>query len=235
MKALFCTILSRAARRAAGFAKADQAIAAVEFGIIMPVLILFTLGAGEASRYVNVTRQLTSLAYAEANLVAERPTGSAAMTANDILFVEYATPVNFPAILPDAIRNGYSGSTGWMKDIGFTISSVVFTATPTGCTSGCTYVGNVAWSVADTNSAAVTSVKRSCVVPPTAASDTAEPSATTLPSDVFTSGSLIVVDLVYKFKPVFGSAFFPTVTLRRSAYVQPRYLTSVLYSGTPSC
>ncbi len=77
---------------------------------------------------------------------------------------------------------------------------------------------------------------RSCgVAPVPAASDKAEPSLTTLPPDVFTSGSLIVIDLAYTFTPVFGSAFFPSVTLRRSAYVQPRYLTSVSYSGPGHC
>jgi hypothetical protein len=240
IESLLHTLKSRAISRRPGgfvrstgvlarFARAETAIVAVEFAIIMPTLIMFTLGAGEVSRYVNVTRELTNLAYAEADLVAERPSGSATMSILDIVFVEEATPINFPAILPDAARKGYSGNQGWSNDIQFTISSVIFSPTVTGCTSSCTYKGAVAWSLSSNAS------PRSCSTAPTSVADGMEPSLTTLPADVFTSGSLIVVDLAYTFTPVFGSAFFPTVTLRRSAYLQPRYLSSVSYSGPMAC
>ena len=43
---------------------------------LMPALMIFMLGGGEAARYVNVSRALTNLAFEEANLVAERPSGS---------------------------------------------------------------------------------------------------------------------------------------------------------------
>lgn len=231
------TMTARLQQKIAAFAAARGAVAAIEFAIIFPVLLIFMLGGGEAARYVNASRQLTNLAYSEANLVAERPstTAGATMTANDVIFVQQATPVIFPEILKDAARQG----TTWSADqhFLFTISSVVFSPTVTGCTSGCTYKGAVAWSLyqGGLSTATVASKLRSCSVAPVSVPDSQQPSLTTLPADVFTSGSLIVVDLAYTYTPVFGSAFFHSVTLHRSAYLQPRYLSKVNYSGTLQC
>ncbi|MGD0634279.1 MAG: TadE family protein [Beijerinckiaceae bacterium] len=229
------TITATLQQKIAAFAAARNAIAAVEFAIIFPVLVIFMLGGGEAARFVNASRQLTNLAYSEANLVAERPVGYATMTSNDIIFVQQATPVIFPEILKDAARQ----STTWSADQNFlfTISSVIFTPTVTGCTSSCTYKGAVAWSLyqGGLSTATVASKLRSCSVAPVSAPDSQEPSLTTLPTDVFTSGSLIVVDLAYTYTPVFGSSFFHSVTLHRSAYLQPRYLPHINYSGTLQC
>jgi Flp pilus assembly protein TadG len=235
MKVFIKTIMTGLREKVTAFAAAKAAVAAVEFAVIMPMLLILMLGGGEAARYVNVSRQLTNLAYSEANLVASRPATSASMTANDITFVQQATPVVFPQILKDAVRKGTAWSAD--QDFLFTISSVVFTPTPASCTSSCTYKGAVAWSLyqGGLTTAAVATKVRSCSVAPVSASDTAAPSLTTLPADVFTSGSLIVVDLAYTYTPVFGSSFFHAVTLHRSAYLQPRYLSSVAYSGTTQC
>jgi Flp pilus assembly protein TadG len=214
----------------ASFSRARHGIAAVEFAIVMPVLLMFLLGGTEIARYINMGGAMTRLAYAEADLVAERPSGSAALSTNDIIFGEEATPLIFPEILRDAARQGLAGGNqAWMNDIQFTISSVTFTPTVAGCTSNCTYTAAVTWSSAQNAS------KRSCTIAPTQASDTAEPSLTTLPADVYTSGTLIVVDLAYQYVPVFGGAFVPPIWIRRSAYLQPRYNNAITYSGIPSC
>jgi Flp pilus assembly protein TadG len=202
----------------------------VEFAIILPVLTLLILGGGEVARYVNVSREITNLAYAQADLVAERQQGSSSLATSDIIFGEEATPLMFPEILLDAARKGLAGGNqAWMNDIQFTISSVTFTPTPTGCTSNCTYTAAVTWSYAQNAS------KRSCSTAPLKAADTDEPSLLSLPADVYTSGTLIVVDIAYQYVPVFGGGFISPKWIRRSAYLQPRYNSAISYAGVPSC
>jgi hypothetical protein len=106
-----------------------------------------------------------------------------------------------------------------------TISSVSFTPTVAGCTTKCTYTPSIVWSLG-------TNVTRSCKVPPVSTSDNSNPSMTTLPADVFTANSLIVVDLVYPFVPLFGTKYIPPIAIKRSAYLQPRYLPSVTMVNT---
>jgi hypothetical protein len=130
--------------------------------------------------------------------------------------------VIFPQMLQDAARKGIS----WKNDISISIAGVLFTGKPAGCTpSNCSsYDANVVWNSGPN--------KRTCGVLLTPAPDTATPSPTTLPTDVFGPGSLIVVDIVYNYAPIFGSVFtklfgsplFGTIPIARSAYLAPRYV-----------
>ena len=200
------------------FARARSAVAALEFAIIMPVLVIFMLGGAEVARFVYVSRTMTNLANSLATLVAERTT---ALNFNDIVFDFYSTVVTSPFLLSDAASRG----TTWNYDVALTMSSVIFTPTKSGCTSGCTYTGQVAWSVNSPIAA-----QRSCTVAPVPAADTAPPSLATLPKDAFTAGSMIVADVVYNYTPIFGSGIFSNFTIRRSFYLQPRYQTSISYT-----
>jgi hypothetical protein len=108
------------------------------------------------------------------------------------------------------------------------MTSIKFTATPTGCTTTCTYKPAVVW----TNGA------RSCGSTITAVADTSGYSPTTLPSDVFGPGSLIVVDVWYTFTPTFAAAYMPAIYIERSAYMAPRNVPVVESQATaqaPAC
>jgi Flp pilus assembly protein TadG len=196
------------------FRTAKTAIAAVEFAVIMPMLVLFIVGGAELARYINTTRKLTNLAESLANLMAERTT---AIAYDDLMFNFNSTLVTFPQVLRDAANNGV----GWNADISVTLSSIKFTPTVTGCTASCTYKASVIWTAGSL-------ARRSCTVAPLSAPDTATPSLLTLPADVFTSGTIVVADVSFTYQPLFGGRFFPASTvLRRSVYLQPRYLTEI--------
>jgi Flp pilus assembly protein TadG len=199
------------------FIKSGRAVAAIEFAFMMPVLILFMLAGVETVRYVNTSRQLTEFVYSAASLIAERTSN---ITLNDIIFGKTSVVVTFPGILSDAARK----NTVWSTDMQYTASSIVFTPTINGCTSNCTYNAKVAWTFGAN--------PRPCNVSLTSVSDSASPSPSSLPADVFTSGSIIVVDLIYTYTPIFGAQFVPIIQMKRSAYLQPRYLTSISYTNS---
>ena len=208
-------------RLMSGFARARSGTVAVEASLILPILFFLLLAGSEIARYANTARQLTNLANSMASLVAERTTG---FTFYDAVFTYNSAMVTFPSVLGDSTRKGIA----WNFDIAVTVSSVVFSPTVAGCTSNCSYKGKVAWSInmpiAQT---------RSCTTAPTAVADTAPPSMTTLPQDVFNAGSLIVADIVYTYVPLFGSGVLPTMTIRRTVYMQPRYMSSIPYTTIP--
>jgi Flp pilus assembly protein TadG len=211
-------------RRAKEFWRARQAIAATEFALVLPLLVMLMLGSVEVARVIIAARNVTAVATTAAEMLSENIT-----TRTDYVDLDFAvasTMVIFPQILQDAAQKGIS----WKNDISISIAGVLFTGLPAGCTTNCTsYTANVVW-----NSGAN---KRACGVNLTSAADTAAPSNTTLPADVFPvapllGASLIVVDIAYNYTPLFGSAFtalfgsplFGTIPIARSAYLAPRYV-----------
>ncbi len=200
---------------ASGFARADRGVALLEFSLIMPFLIALLLGSFELTRYINTTRQITNLADSIAQLFAQNTTGS--INDTDLHFAIDSTMVTFPNVLGDAHKQGIY----WWQDIYVSMSSVSFTPTVTGCTSNCTYNAKVMW----------TTGARPCSTNLTPASDTAPPSLTTLPTDAFGPGSMIVVDIAYNYRPIVATNLLGVKTISRSTYLQPRYVSSVKYAA----
>ena len=188
-------------------------------------MLLFVFGGFETVRAVTCARRLTFLANAIGEQVTANTTGQVANA--DMHFYYNSTMVVFPQVLKDAAQYGNY----WWQDINISVSSVSFTTAPAGCTSGCTYTPSVLWSGG---------AYRSCILPPVSATDQATPSATTLPTDVYGPGSLIVVDLTYNFHTMLTGSFLgnylpglTNIVLKKSVYVQPRYVSTINYhSGT---
>ncbi len=207
------------------FGRSVSGLAAVEFALLLPVMLIFIFGGVETVRAITCARRLTYLANAIGQQVTAGTTNQIANA--DMHFVYNTAVAMFPQVLKDASRYGNF----WWQNITISVSSINFTVTPTGCTSGCTYTPAVIWSGGG---------YRSCTTPPVAATDTAAPSATTLPTDVFGPGSLIVVDLTYTFNTFLSGSFIAryvpnlnSLVLRRSVYMQPRYVPTINYhSGT---
>jgi hypothetical protein len=206
-------------RRAKEFWRARQAIAATEFALVLPLLLMLMLGSVEVSRVIIAARSVTAVATTAVEMLSQNGTGNVSYV--DLHFASDSTMVIFPQILQDAKQKGIS----WKNDISISMAGVCFGSSPTtcACMPTCTYA-NVVWNSG--------SNKRTCGVNLTSAPDTAAPSKTTLPADVFGPGSLIVVDIVYNYTPMFGSVFtalfgsplFGTVPIARSAYLAPRYI-----------
>ena len=106
---------------------------------------------------------------------------------------------------------------------GVTISSIVMTPTVSGCTSDCTYTAHVAWSgvfegtgqVRPCDTVQGTSVLNSVA-------DTANPSPSTLPVDIYSAAPLLVVDVTYTFQPLFFTFITGNVVMAQSSYLSPR-------------
>jgi hypothetical protein len=207
-------------RRAKEFWRARQAIAATEFALVLPLLVMLMLGSVEVARVIIAARNVTAVATTASEMLSQ---GTRPVQYGDLHFASESTMVIFPQILQDAAQKGIS----WKNDIAISIAGVCFsppgsTACTLPCPSNC--VANVAWNSGPN--------KRTCGVPLTSAPDTASPSKTTLPADVFGQGSLLVVDIVYNYTPMFGSIFtalfgsplFGTIPIARSAYLAPRYV-----------
>jgi hypothetical protein len=213
-------------RRTKEFWRARQAIAATEFALVLPLLVMLMLGSVEVARVMIAARNVTAVATTASEMLSQ---GTRPVQYGDLHFASESTMVIFPQILQDAAQKGIS----WKNDIAISIAGVCFSPpSSTDCTLACTSncIANVAWNSGPN--------KRACGTALTSAPDTAAPSKTTLPADVFPAvgasagGSLIVVDIVFNYTPMFGSVFtalfgsplFGTIPIARSAYLAPRYV-----------
>jgi Flp pilus assembly protein TadG len=213
-------------RRLLGFGCDVRAIAAIEFAFAAPLLIGLVAGGYEMSRAVSQARQLTSLANSIAMMLTTNTSG--AVSYLNLHYAFDSAMINFPAVLGDS----YSKSKSWNNDISISMAGVSFTPTVTGCTTSCTYKANIVWTGG--------SAARACGSNPSAAPDATSPSPSTLPTDLFDTVStpagtaaplfVIAVDLVYTWSPTIFPKFFGSLTLKRSAYLSPRYVTQIKYS-----
>ncbi len=228
------------------FARSTRAIAAVEFAIILPLMIIVMLGSVEVARLLTFSRRVNLVANTAVQMLSEpavaqvpsnvtipapNNVSSGNVTYTDLHTAQDSAMVIFPQVLSDAAQKGIS----WTNDIKISMASVRFVPPPSGCKSSCSYQANVVWASGPN--------ARTCGVPLTAADDNVTPSKTTLPKDLFPSpstpvtnlysaGSIVVVDVDYTYTPLFTSKFFGSIRMQRSAYLSPRYVQLVLYDST---
>ena len=189
-----------------------RGVAAIEFAIGAPIFVLLLLLGFDVTRYAIATRRLEAVASTVGQMVSVSASGQIAPA--DLQFYKDSAMVIFPQVLQDSFRKGIS----WSNDLAITVSSIVFTGVSP------VFVGTTKWSAGPS--------LRACIVPMLPTSDTAPPSPQALPQDTFGAGTLIVVDVVFTFRPTVASAFLQSIPIARSFYVQPRYVSSIAYSGT---
>ena len=218
----------------ARFADDRRGVSAIEFAVVLPMLVMLMLGGIQLVTYVNATRKVELVAQSISQMLSQAvpPPGSTIATVNatDLHFSYDASLVLFPSLMKDGPRQGLQ----WWQDIAINYASVSFTQTSTGCSdpadmSAC-YTANVVW----TSSGTPGGNERPCAIPLLPAANAAPPSPGTLPRSVYGPGTLIVIDVVFTFKPSFGAKFFPESRIARSVYVQPRYATLVNYDTANS-
>ena len=205
----------KAVHKKAAFRRNENGMAMVEFGLIFPVLVTLLLALVEVSNLATSNRRLQVVANSITQMITQSSTG--VVNYVDVQFAIDSTMVLFPLVLSDSANKGIS----WSSDISVTVSSVVFSLQNALCTSNCTYNAKVAWSGG--------SNKRPCNFNLTATPDTATPSSTTLPTDVYGPGSLIVADVVYTYKPWIWLTLLPAITVSKSVYLAPRYIPPTSY------
>ncbi len=199
----------RAVKRLVRAAADRRGVAALEFALLAPVLVVIAMSLYDVTNAVISWWQLS----AAADAIARMATGMAATTTNtNSLTRTQASTVSTAvfAVMPTL-------SSAPASTYGVAISSVVMTPTVAGCTSDCTYNANVAWSVGLQGNAA----RRPCGQL-NQAPDTQPASITTLPVDAFTSAPVVVVDVTYDFTPLFTTLFGAGLRFMESAYMSPR-------------
>lgn len=217
-------------RRAATYLVGTEAVAAVEFAVLFPVILVLSLVALQVAAYISAVRKVERIGGSVAQVVsqaapADNTTTTAYLTSGDLTFAYNASMLIFPYILRDSKRKNQA----WFEDISVSISSVQFTQKSTNChdpsnLSAC-YTAQLAWTTSY-------HPVRACGVPLTPTPNTSVPSGSSLPQSVFGPGSLIVVDVVFQFAPTFAANLIPPITIRRSAYMQPRYASLIKIDPT---
>ena len=204
--------------------RSTSGLAAVEFALVIPFIIMFIFGGYEAVRAINSERRLTVLANAIAQQITAAtatPGASYAELANADLHFFYNTAI---VLFPQALADGARYGNAWSQNVSISVTSVSFTPVPPTCTSNCIYLANVMWTSG--------AQPRPCLLPLSSQSDQAPPTPSRLPADVFGPNSLIVVDLAYSFRPIIGGQYFGNnLVIRKSVYIQPRYVSSIYYKG----
>jgi Flp pilus assembly protein TadG len=206
-----------------------QAIAAVEFALILPLMLMIYLGLVEFSRGLRASQKLDLVAHVLADLTAQKltggaGTGQAGINNSDVtaIFGAATTLMSLP-----------SDDT----TVKMTISEVTITApTPT------TWEARTSWSIVKNGA-----TKRNCQL--LDAADVAPVSFTTMPTSYTTAsasgvnpvtGSVIVADVVYSYSPKINFEFYkwqsaPTWTMQRTSYAAVRNTYSpnhIQYVGT---
>lgn len=209
------------------FWKKRDGVAAIEFAAVFPLLFLLLAGAFELSRAVMAARQLTSLADSAATMIASDSNGVIYYT--DLHYAYDSAMITFPRVLSDS----FAKNIPWSSDITISLAGITFSPTVSGCTVSCSYKASVVW----TGGASA----RKCGSTIQSASDSNAPTPTTLPSDLFTpipnpNGGYnsppftVVADITYTWTPILFSRFFGNITLQRSAYVNARYASKIVYT-----
>lgn len=191
----------------------SQGFVAVEFALALPVLGLMLLGFIELDRYAWATRELET----SSNAIAQMLSQLERVEPSDVKYAQDAVMVLFPRALEDSARLG----TSWDRIVKIGMSEIDFTPTVPGCVSRCTYQAKVGWSGGTD--------RRPCNVVMTSVPNSQTPTRTTLPSDVYSPNSVIVVDLTFAYQPLFAANIFGPLTIRRTSYLQPRYVNNLPY------
>jgi Flp pilus assembly protein TadG len=205
------------------FLSARGGVTAIEFAFISPIMIMMTFGCIDLARYAIATEKVSKVASTIAQMITvndSSPTGNnavGAVTYVDLQFYHDSAMVIFPDVLADAAKEGVP----WTQDISISMASVNFTTTQTNCGSTCTYTPKVIWTGGNN--------PRPCTPAPTPVSDTSIPSSSTLPTDLWGPGSVIVVDVNYTFHPFFSSYIPLAIPIVRSTFLAPRYKSQITY------
>ena len=210
----------------------DNGVAALEFAIVAPTLLILMLGGLELVNYIRTVRKIELYASSVSEMISQAvppnsQTTSASVNKTDIHFAYDSGLVIVPYLMTDATRKKIS----WWQDVSVDFASVQFNQISNNCNgqadqSTC-YTAKVLWTSTGTSGLNY----RPCLQPqqPT---NSSVPDPNHLPSNVFGSGSLIAIDVVFKYTPSFGSGLFPTLSIARSVYVQPRYADVINYDIT---
>ncbi len=196
-----------------------KAIAAVEFALVFPLMMLMYFGSAETTIAVTAGHKLGDVALEMGLLLSAEVSKNLQDSDFDAIF-QAATPMMFPF----NIAGG---------KLSITLTSVTFVPIAQGST---TYNAMVDWSVTTGTKANL----RPCSTALTLTGDTVGPSPTTLHGSLVQGGSLLIVDLVYNYPTPFNINFKtplgqyhspPLIVMKRINTEAPRNFPQLAYAG----
>lgn len=212
-------LLQRARGTISRLSGEDRGVAAVEFALILPLMLTIYLGTSEISLAVIASRDVELVARAVADLVSQQPSGT-------YLDDTQMTPIWSAA---NAIMSPYPTTT-----LKMTVTSIKFvtggvTADANGGSSK--YDAKVQWSILGPNGGAL----RPCNTTLTPVANGSGYAATAVPVGLYVATTLIASDVAYQYTPTFGNALFTglpsALNMNSTIFMKPR-ASDVLYTGT---
>ncbi len=213
-----CVYADRLQRELA-VARADKkGVAAVEFALILPLMLVLYIGTAEITTALMANRKMTIVARALSDLVAQEDSTSGITNATLNNIFGAATAIMSPF------------NTASLK---MTISSIKFVPKSDDATN---IKAMTIWSIRKT----ATATARPCG--PSAISKVANTNAasyTTMPSGLYQAGTIIVADVEYRFTPNLGGQFLAWsssksfIDMRHTTYMKPRTQDEIIYNQSP--
>ena len=203
--------------------KADRGIAATEFAILVPVLVLLYVGAGELSQAVMTNRRVELLSRTLVDLVAQQPTSSQASSK--------PTPTN--ATSQTAMQAILAASTAVMAPSPLaTLAMTVSAVDIVNDTSGLCCVFKVRWSYTRAGALRPCNVNLTPVPPRQAPAPTTVSSAMMPPLPGVPLASpipILIADVSYTYTGPFSANWiaFPA-SMGRTSYMLPRSTGQVI-------
>ena len=208
-----------AGQSAAGLAlpPARAGVAAIEFGLLAPVVVVMLAGLYDITQAFIAWERVTLAAQAIDQIAT---TIAATPPNNNFLTLAQATTASTAvyAYLPNLL---------WQSPPAYsvTISSIAMVPLASGgasCTGPTTCAAQVAWSGTFVGTTGTTQQRQCGLGVIIQSTDTAAPSPTSLPANVYSPSSLLVVDVTYQFTPTFFRFLTGGFTIAESAYYPPR-------------
>jgi Flp pilus assembly protein TadG len=189
----------------------EDGIAAVEFAMILPLMLTLYIGTAEMTNAIMASRKETLVARTLSDLIAQQASGVDLVEADLDGIFNAATAIMAP-FNPAVLK--------------MTITSVEFVANA-GAASGTGFDAKPRWTAVRNGS-----TKRPCAVL-TKVNNTDTPAANNMPVGIYGAGSVIVADTSYTYVPNFGSTFMSWdtngITFSHTTYMRPRNTTLINY------
>lgn len=199
------------AKRRSRLGLSERGIAATEFALILPFILVAGLGMLETVNRLNHDRKLKTLASTMAQLISRKTTP---LTAGEAHFIYDSAMMIFPQVLAEERRRGKP----WWDVVEPTFTSVEFRKKVPSCKSSCTYEAYVMWSAGRNQRRCG---KQASINPKSA------PNRGGIPAPLFGPGTIIVVDIEMKYNPLVPIGFDENRTYHKAAYFAPRYKSHV--------